>query len=130
MKKFALIALVFCLCTASAQNIAGYIRAREFALRFTNVIGTTDQRTFTIGREGEHARRLIVTAGSRYARIMTGSRLERRILLERAVKVDLRGLLIPPSAVRWLGCTAYSANRDTVQVGCDKTIYGLQRFMK
>lgn len=124
MKNLGLLVVVLFSFSSFASGLDGYIRAREYALRFTNVI-STNGTTYTIGREDDKARRLTVTPGSRVA-----TADGRTVTLDRGVKVDNRGLLIPPTALRYLGCSVAMKGTAEVNVTCDGSSYALQHFKK
>ncbi|NJK43103.1 MAG: hypothetical protein HC933_01525 [Pleurocapsa sp. SU_196_0] len=128
MKQFLTIMLTLSIFTLSsfAAGLSDYIRAREFALRFANVIGAQGT-TYTLGRDNEDPRRLTVVAGSRDAYI--GGLGGQRVKLDRGAKVDARGLLIPASALKYLGCTVRDAGKDILAT-CDGKSYSLQRFAR
>ena len=153
MKKFRLLLpIVIALITMTTLNIPteaksslnGYVRAREFVLRFANIISSKDEITYTIGRDdrqtakrsikpGEIIPRLQVKSGSRRAYVMQmrgKTMLSKRVLfLERGVKVDgTHGLLIPPRALRSLGCTVGTASSKAVRVTCDGVTYNLAMY--
>ena len=151
MKKIPLvltaIALMFTglsIPTEAKSSLNGYIRAREFVMRFANIISSKDEITYTIGRDdrqsakrsikpGEVIPRLEVTSGSRRAYVMRmrdGVMISKRVLnLERGVKVDgLHGLLIPPRVLRSLGCTVGTASSKAVRVTCDGVTYNLAMY--
>jgi hypothetical protein len=149
MKKFTLllpivVALIASLPTEAKSSLNGYVRAREFVMRFANVISSKDEITYTIGRDdrqsakrsikpGEIIPRLQVKSGSRRAYVMQmrGSTiLSKKVLfLERGVKVDgMHGLLIPPRALRSLGCTVGTASSRAVRVTCDGVTYNLAMY--
>jgi hypothetical protein len=149
MKKFTLLLTLAALSitslpTEAASSLNGYIRAREFVMRFANVISSRDEITYTIGRDdrqtakrsvkrGEVIPRLEVKSGSRRAYVMQmrGSKmLSKKVLyLERGVKVDgMHGLLIPPRALRSLGCTVGTASSKVVRVTCDGVTYNLAMY--
>jgi hypothetical protein len=150
MKKFTLLllaAMTFASLPVEAKtksSLNGYIRAREFVLRFANIISSTDEITYTIGRDdrqntkrsikpGEVIPRLQVKSGSRRAYVMQmrgKTVLSKKVLfLERGVKVDgMHGLLIPPRALRSLGCTVGTASSQAVRVTCDGVTYNLQVY--
>ena len=148
MKKFTLLLTIAVAITSfpteAKSSLNGYIRAREFVLRFANIISSTDEITYTIGRDdrqsskrsikpGEIIPRLQVKSGSRRAYVMQmrgKTMLSKRVLfLERGVKVDgLHGLLIPPRALRSLGCTVGTASSQAVRVTCDGVTYNLQVY--
>ena len=125
-----LIALLIFTSIVATSSLAGglsdYIRAREFALRFTNVI-SVQGLTYTIGRNNADPTRLTVVSGSRDAYI--GGIGGRKIKLDRAAKVDFRGLLIPASALKLLGCSVAEQGKEILTV-CNGKSYGLQRFQK
>jgi hypothetical protein len=146
MKKFTLLLTlaamtITSLPTEAKSSLNGYVRAREFVMRFANVISSRDEITYLIGRDdrqtakrsikpGEIIPRLQVKSGSRRAYVMQmrGSTvLSKRVLfLERGVKVDgMHGLLIPPRALRSLGCTVGTASSKAVRVTCDGVTYNL-----
>ena len=148
MKRFTLLLTIAVAITSfpteAKSSLNGYIRAREFVLRFANIISSTDEITYTIGRDdrqstkrsikpGEIIPRLQVKSGSRRAYVMQmrgKTMLSKRVLfLERGVKVDgLHGLLIPPRALRSLGCTVGTASSQAVRVTCDGVTYNLQVY--
>jgi hypothetical protein len=149
MKKTTLLLALIALTitsfpTEAKSSLNGYIRAREFVMRFANVISSRDEITYTIGRDdrqtakrsikpGELIPRLEVKSGSRRAYViqMRGSTiLSKRVLfLERGVKVDgTHGLLIPPRALRSLGCTVGTASSKAVRVTCDGVTYNLEMY--
>jgi hypothetical protein len=149
MKKFTLLLTLAALTissipTEAKSSLDGYIRAREFVFRFANVISSRDEITYTIGRDdrqtakrsiktGEIIPRLEVKSGSSRAYVlhMRGKTvISRKFLrLERGVKVDAaHGLLIPPRALRSLGCTVSSASSTAVRVTCDGVTYNLQAY--
>ncbi len=148
MKRFTLLLTIAVAITSfpteAKSSLNGYIRAREFVLRFANIISSTDEITYTIGRDdrqstkrsikpGEIIPRLQVKSGSRRAYVMQmrgKTTLSKRVLfLERGVKVDgLHGLLIPPRALRSLGCTVGTASSQAVRVTCDGVTYNLQVY--
>ena len=148
MKKFTLLLTIAVAITSfpteAKSSLNGYIRAREFVLRFANIISSTDEITYTLGRDdrqsskrsikpGEIIPRLQVKSGSRRAYVMQmrgKTMLSKRVLfLERGVKVDgLHGLLIPPRALRSLGCTVGTASSQAVRVTCDGVTYNLQVY--
>ena len=85
MKKFTLLLTIAVAITSfpteAKSSLNGYIRAREFVLRFANIISSTDEITYTIGRDdrqsskrsikpGEIIPRLQVKSGSRRAYVM------------------------------------------------------------
>lgn len=127
MKRLGLLVVLLFSFSSFASGLDGYIRAREYALRFTNVISNVGL-TYTIGREDDTAKRLTVTSGSRTA-IANG----KTVTLDRGAKVDLRGLLIPPNALRYLGCTVWAVQnkgQPEVRTTCDGKSYDLQFFAK
>ncbi len=129
MKKVLLTALVlssFALLSLAAGSLTDYIRAREFALRFTNVI-SSQGTTYTIGRNNEDPKRLTVVSGSRDAYV--GGVNGQRVKLDRGARVDNRGLLIPASALQLLGCSVALQGKDILAT-CDGKSYPLQRFSK
>jgi hypothetical protein len=129
MRNRLMTALIFTLCFATSSFAAGlsdYIRAREFASRFTNVI-SVQGLTYTIGRNNADPARLTVVSGSRDAYI--GGIGGRKIKLDRAAKVDIRGLLIPASALKLLGCSVAEKGKEILTT-CNGKSYGLQRFVK
>jgi hypothetical protein len=149
MKKFTLLLTISALMTLSfpteaKSSLNGYIRAREFVLRFANIISSTDEITYTIGRDdrqntkrsikpGEIIPRLQVKSGSRRAYVMQmrgKTMLSKKVVfLERGVKVDgAHGLLIPPRALRSLGCTVGTASSKAVRVTCDGVTYDLAMY--
>jgi hypothetical protein len=149
MKKFTLLLTIVALTatavpTEAKSSLNGYIRAREFVMRFANIISSTDEITYTIGRDdrqtakrsikpGEIIPRLQVKSGSRRAYVMQMSgktMLSKKVLfLERGVKVDgMHGLLIPPRALRSLGCTVGTASSKAVRVTCDGVTYNLEMY--
>jgi hypothetical protein len=126
IRILAVVALVAALALDSHAQLssANYIRAREFALRFGNVISVSG-KDYTIGRKNEDPQRLTVTSGSRDA--FVGGPGGRPVRLARAAKVDNRGLLIPASALRYLGCSV-AAQDASATVTCDGKSYALQSF--
>lgn len=126
----ALAALWF--SSASAQGLTGYVRAREFSMRFANVISTHDEITFTIGREDDPtAIRLRVKAGSSVGFTLNPvTHVTRMVRFTRGVKVDGRGLLLPIEALRSLDCTfrPTATTRTTVRATCNGKTYNLQRY--
>jgi hypothetical protein len=149
MKKISLFVAVIAMTalsfpTEAKSSLNGYVRAREFVMRFANIISSKDEITYTIGRDdrqtakrsikpGEIIPRLQVKSGSRRAYVMqmSGSTvLSKRVLfLERGVKVDgTHGLLIPPRALRSLGCTVGTASSKAVRVTCDGVTYNLEMY--
>ncbi len=120
--------------SASAQALTGYVRAREFSMRFANVISTRDEITFTIGREDDPtAIRLRVKAGSSVGyTINPVTKVTRRVAFTRGVKVDTRGLLLPVEALRSLGCSIPKATitRTRLRATCDGKTYNLQRYAR
>jgi hypothetical protein len=128
-----LLALGFTVGTqAEAAKATGYVRAREFSMRFSNVISSRDQITFTIGREDKpNALRLQVKAGS-YVGYMVDRRdfKTSRMVFSRGVKVDDRGLLLPVEALRGLGCRVWPYSSTQVRVVCDGKSYRLQRYAR
>jgi hypothetical protein len=125
-KMILLIALVLLISSSSAAGLSDYIRAREFALRFANII-SAQGTTYTMGRNNQDPRRLTVVVGSRDAYV--GGLGGQRVKLERGAKVDARGLLIPASALRYLECTLRDQSKD-ILVTCDGKSYPLQRFAR
>jgi hypothetical protein len=125
-KMILLIALVLLISSSSAADLSDYIRAREFALRFANII-SAQGTTYTMGRNNQDPRRLTVVVGSRDAYV--GGLGGQRVKLERGAKVDARGLLIPASALRYLECTLRDQSKD-ILVTCDGKSYPLQRFAR
>ncbi len=125
MKRLGVLLVLLFSVSSFASGLDGYVRAREFATRFANVISDNGNGTYTIGREDDKARRLTVTPGSRLALVGT-----RKVTLDRGVKVDVRGLLIPPTALRYLGCSIAAKGTGEVMVKCDGTSYAIQRFAK
>jgi hypothetical protein len=154
MKKFTLLLTIAALTiaaltianvpTEAKSSLNGYVRAREFVMRFANIISSKDEITYTIGRDdrqsakrsikpGEVIPRLEVKSGSRRAYVMRmrdGVMISKRVLnLERGVKVDgTHGLLIPPRALRSLGCTVGTASSKAVRVTCDGVTYNLAMY--
>ena len=133
----ALLALVFAslwFSSASAQVLTGYVRAREFSMRFANVISTRDEITFTIGREDDPtAIRLRVKAGSSIGYTVNPvTKITRKVAFTRGVKVDTRGLLLPVEALRFLGCTIPKTafTRTSLRATCDGKTYNLQRYAR
>ena len=129
MRNSSIAALILTLLFTTLSFAAGlgdYVRAREFASRFTNVI-SVQGLTYTIGRNNADPMRLTVVSGSRDAYI--GGIGGRKIKLERAAKVDLRGLLIPASALKLLGCRVAEQGKEILTT-CNGKSYGLQRFVK
>ena len=116
--------------TAQAgAGIAGYVRAREFAMRFTRVIKRDGPNTYTIGREDEpDARRLRVEGGSRTAWAVVNNTSRTRVRLPRGVKVDSRGLLLPPSVLVYMGCGVKAESASSLRVSCDGVSYSLARY--
>jgi hypothetical protein len=128
MKKSVgiLLSLLALTLSSSAAGLTDYIRAREFALRFANIIAAQGNQ-YTLGRDNEDPKRLTVTVGSRTA--FVGGSGGRRVTLDRGAKVDLRGLLIPATALRFIGCTLSDQPKD-ILVTCDGKSYALQRFAR
>jgi hypothetical protein len=120
--------------STSAQGLRGYVRAREFSMRFANVISTRDEITFTIGREDDPtAIRLRVKAGSSIGYTVNPvTKVTRRVAFTRGVKVDTRGLLLPIEALRSLGCTIpqTTITRTSVRATCDGKTFKLQRYVR
>jgi hypothetical protein len=117
---------LFALSSLAAGSLSDYIRAREYALRFTNVIAVQGL-TYTIGRDNSDPKRLTVVSGSRDAFI--GGIGGRKVKLDRGAKVDNRGLLIPASALKFLEC-AVKVQGAEVLTTCNGKSYPLQRFSK
>jgi hypothetical protein len=142
MKKITLLLTLIALTitslpTEAKSSLNGYIRAREFVMRFANIISSKDEITYTTAKRsikpGEIIPRLQVKSGSRRAYVMQmrGSTiLSKKVLfLERGVKVDgMHGLLIPPRALRSLGCTVGTASSKAVRVTCDGVTYNLEMY--
>ena len=111
------------------SNITGYVRAREFAMRFTRVIKRDGPNTYTIGREDEpDARRLRVEGGSRKAWASVTGTSRTLVRLPRGVKVDSRGLLLPPSVLVHMGCRVKAESASSLRVTCDGVTYSLARY--
>jgi hypothetical protein len=110
-------------------SMTGYVRAREFAMRFTRVIKRDGPNTYTIGREDEpNARRLRVEGGSRTAWAVVKGTSRTKVLLPRGVKVDARGLLLPPSVLVYMGCGVKAESATGLRVSCDGVTYSLARY--
>jgi hypothetical protein len=124
LKLSAVLALIFTASSLAQSNLSNYIRAREFALRFANVIAVNGLN-YTIGRNNDDPKRLMVTSGSRDAYV--GGAGGQLVRLSRAAKVDNRGLLIPANALRYLGCTV-ATQAASILVTCDGKSYALQAF--
>ena len=128
------VAATFALPNAFAQGLTGYVRAREFSMRFANVISTRDEITFTIGREDDPtAIRLRVKAGSSVGfTVNPVTKVTRKVTFSRGVKVDSRGLLLPIEGLRSLGCTfrPNAITRTSVRTTCDGKTYNLQRYAR
>ena len=92
-----LLTSLFALSSLAESGLTDYIRAREYASRFANVIAVQGL-TYTIGRNNADPKRLTVVSGSRDAFI--GGIGGRKVKLDRGAKVDSRGLLIPASALK------------------------------
>ena len=116
----------FALSSLAQSSLTDYIRAREFALRFTNVIAVQGL-TYTIGRDNADPKRLTVVSGSRDAFI--GGIGGRKVRLDRGAKVDNRGLLIPATALKFLECAVKLRGADILAT-CNGKSYPLQRFSK
>jgi hypothetical protein len=117
----------------SARGATQYVRAREFSMRFANVISTRDEITFTIGREDDPtAIRLRVKAGSNIGyTINPVTKVTRRVTFSRGVKVDTRGLLLPIEALSSLGCVSMTAiTPTTLRASCDGKTYNLQHYAR
>jgi hypothetical protein len=125
-KWLLFVALSLLVTSSQAAGLSDYIRAREFALRFANLISAQGS-TYTIGRNNQDPRRLTVVVGSRDAYV--GGLGGQRVKLERGAKVDARGLLIPASALRYLNCTLLEQGKE-ILVTCDGKSYPLQRFAR
>jgi hypothetical protein len=127
-------------CTAlwfsstSAQGASEYVRAREFSMRFANVISSHDEIHFTIGREDDPtAIRLRVKAGSSVGSTLNPvTKVTRKITFTRGVKVDTRGLLLPIEALRSLGCTFQpnASSSPTIRTTCDGKTYTLTHYAR
>ena len=114
------------LSSLAAGSLTDYVRAREYASRFANVIAVQGL-TYTIGRNNADPKRLTVVSGSRDAFI--GGIGGRKVRLDRGAKVDSRGLLIPASALKYLEC-AVKLQGANVLTTCNGRSYPLQRFSK
>ena len=121
-----LLTSLFALSSLAAGSLTDYIRAREYASRFANVIAVQGL-TYTIGRNNADPKRLTVVSGSRDAFI--GGIGGRKVRLDRGAKVDNRGLLIPASALKYLEC-AVKLQGANVLTTCNGRSYPLQRFSK
>ena len=121
-----LLTSLFAVSSIAAGNLTDYIRAREYALRFANVIAVQGL-TYTIGRDNADPKRLTVVSGSRDAFI--GGIGGRKIKLDRGAKVDNRGLLIPASALKFLECAVKLQGANVLTI-CNGRSYPLQRFPK
>ncbi len=110
--------------SASAANPDGYVRVREFAVRFGNVI-SQEAGKYVIGVEfGGKSQRLTFFPNSRRA-ILNGKTVQ----LERATKVENKlVLLVPPSSLKLLGCSVQDQSPSKVLVQCAKTKYALNRY--
>ena len=121
-----LLTFLFALSSLAQSSLTDYIRAREYASRFANVIAVQGL-TYTIGRNNADPKRLTVVAGSRDAFI--GGIGGRKIKLDRGARVDNRGLLIPASALKLLGCSVKLQGANVLTT-CNGRSYPLQRFAK
>ena len=121
-----LLTFLFALSSLAQSSLTDYIRAREYASRFANVI-SVQGLTYTIGRNNADPKRLTVVAGSRDAFI--GGIGGRKIKLDRGARVDNRGLLIPASALKLLGCSVKLQGANVLTT-CNGRSYPLQRFAK
>ena len=121
-----LLSLLFALSSLAQSSLTDYIRAREYASCFANVIAVQGL-TYTIGRNNADPKRLTVVSGSVDAFI--GGIGGRKIKLDRGAKVDNRGLLIPASALKLLGCSVKLQGANVLTT-CNGRSYPLQRFAK
>jgi hypothetical protein len=110
--------------TSSAANLDGYIRIREFAVRFGNVI-SQESNKYVVGVEfGGKSQRMTFFPNSKKA-IINGKTVQ----LERATKVQSSAvLLVPPSALKLLGCGVQDESPQKIFVQCANTKYALTRY--